>query len=98
MLFGAGAYLLYVLALGPLCALDGRGYLGFVPEPIGTVIMAPARPVVIIPGVRYLFLEYLDFWYHDPSDPYSRSAWQQGGEPDAAGKNLRSVPQLTPML
>jgi len=69
-------YLLYVLSLGPLFALAGRGGLDFVPESVGRAFLLPATPVVLVPGLRNLYRDYLDWWYHDPNDPYSSPDWR----------------------
>ena len=68
-------YCLYVLSLGPLGALGGNGYLDFVPEAFGRALFLPATPVALVPGLRELYRDYLDWWYHDPDDPYSSSDW-----------------------
>jgi hypothetical protein len=71
----AAGYFVYILLLGPLFALDGHGYLSFVPESIGTAVVLPATPVVRVPVLRRIFRDYLDWWYHDPNEPYSSPDW-----------------------
>jgi len=76
LLVVAAGYFVYILLLGPLFALDGHGYLSFVPESIGTAVVLPAAPVARVPGLRRIFRDYLDWWYHDPNDPYSSPDWR----------------------
>lgn len=61
-----GAYGVYILLLGPLCALDGQGYLQFMPEPVKTVLALPAAPLVQVRALRLLLWDYLNWWYRDP--------------------------------
>ena len=75
LLCGAAAYFVYILLLGPFFALDGHGYLNFVPERVGSAFVLPAAPVAQVPGVRRLFRDYLDWWYHDPDYPYGSPDW-----------------------
>ena len=76
LLFTMMGYFLYVLLLGPLCALGERGGLDFVPESVGRAIFLPAAPVALVPGIAKLYRDYLDWWYHDPNDPYSSPDWR----------------------
>lgn len=76
LLFTVMGYFLYVLLLGPLCALGEHGGLDFVPESVGRAIFLPARPVALVPGIATLYRDYLDWWYHDPNDPYSSPDWR----------------------
>ena len=68
-------YVLYILALGPLVALDGNGYLTFVPERVFQVLSLPMQPLIGIPGLSRVLRDYFDCWYHDPNDPYSSPDW-----------------------
>ncbi len=61
-----GAYSVYILLLGPLFALDGQGYLQFVPEPVKTAIALPTVPFVQVRALRLLLWDYLNWWYRDP--------------------------------
>lgn len=72
----AAGYFVYVLLLGPLFALDGHGYLNLVPKPVSRAIVLPALPVARVPVLRQIFRDYLDWWYHDPNDPYSSPDWK----------------------
>jgi hypothetical protein len=65
--FLALAYPAYLLLLGPFYALDGRGYLGFVPERIRTGLYLPAAPFYLAMGPRNPYDNYLTFWYDDPN-------------------------------
>ena len=76
VLFAAAGYFVYILLLGPFFALDGNGYLNVVPERVGSAFVLPAAPVAYLPGVRRLFRDYLDWWYHDPNNPYSSPDWR----------------------
>jgi|ERR1035441_2270036 hypothetical protein len=69
------SYALYLLLLGPLVALAGNGYLNWVPESAGRALFLPAAPVASVPGIRCIVRDYLDWWYHDPTDPYSSPNW-----------------------
>ena len=69
-------YGLYLLLLGPLVALAGNGYLNWVPESAGRALFLPAAPVAVVPGLQKVFRNYFDWWYHDPSDPYSSPDWR----------------------
>jgi hypothetical protein len=71
LLLAVISYVLYLLLLGPLVALDGNGFLKIVPESVGRAFILPAAPIARIPGLRQVFRDYLDWWYHDPNDPYS---------------------------
>ena len=75
LIFTVVGYLLYVLLLGPLGALGERSALDFVPESVGRVIFLPAVPITLVPGIATLYRDYLDWWYHDPNDPYSSPDW-----------------------
>jgi len=76
LLFGMIGYLLYIIGLGPFFALGGNGYLNFVPESVGRAFLLPAAPVASVPGIRNILRDYLDWWYHDPNDPYSSPDWR----------------------
>jgi len=71
LLWAAAGYLLYVLSFGPMAFLMGHGVLDFVPEPVTRAFLLPAKPLVALPGMRTVLRDYLDWWYHDPCDPYS---------------------------
>jgi hypothetical protein len=75
LLFTMIAYLLYVFSLGPVFAFAGHGALNFVPESVGRALFLPARPIALVPGLRKLYRDYLDWWFHDPADPYSSPDW-----------------------
>ena len=76
LLFSVIGYFLYVFLLGPLCALGDFGILDVVPESVGRAILLPARPIILVPGIATLYRNYMDWWYHDPNDPYSSSDWR----------------------
>jgi hypothetical protein len=59
-----------LVLIGPLGALEGCGYLRL-PEPVVFAVGAPVRLLVRVPGVREVYWQYLDWWYHDPGEPYS---------------------------
>ena len=75
MLCGLIGYLLYALLIGPLGALACRGYLDFVPESLCRALFLPVKPMVLVPGLRQVYGGYLDWWYHDPGEPYSSPDW-----------------------
>ncbi len=75
LLSAAAAYFVYILLLGPFFALDGYGYLSVLPEPVSRALILPAAPVAQVPSVRRAFRDYLDWWYHDPNNPYSGPDW-----------------------
>ena len=75
LLRAAAGYLLYAFSLGPMSFLAGQGVLDFIPEPIARAFLLPAQPLVALPGTRALLRNYLDWWYHDPCDPYSSPDW-----------------------
>jgi hypothetical protein len=59
------AYGLYLLALGPFWAIDGR--FGVVSEPVRAAIWWPAMPLFDVRVVNHLFEGYLDCWYVQPN-------------------------------
>ncbi len=56
----AAGYFVYIMLLGPFFALEGNGYLGSVPEPVGLAVLLPTKPVFLIPGLRWVVRDYLD--------------------------------------
>ena len=62
-------YPLYLALLGPFWALDGRGYLKFVTDPMREIIYTPAGLVTLTPFTEMFFDAYLDCWYVDPNAP-----------------------------
>lgn len=76
LLLSVISYVLYLLLLGPLVAIVGNGYLNWVPESAGRALFLPAAPVAGVPGIRNILRDYLDWWYHDPNDPYSSPDWR----------------------
>ena len=76
LLLAVISYVLYLFLLGPLVALAGNGQLNWVPEFAGRALFLPAAPVASVPGIRSVLRDYLDWWYHDPNDPYSSSDWR----------------------
>ena len=56
-------YPLYLLLLGPFCAL-GEGVFDFVPQRALIALILPAAPVCMIPGLRSSSEDYLT-WWHD---------------------------------
>lgn len=62
-----GIYLLYLALLGPFWALSGRGYLDVIPEVIRDAAWWPATPVHMVPGLRHLHADYIDWWYLEPN-------------------------------
>ena len=69
LLFVFAYYPLYLAMLGPFWALDGRGYLKFVTDPMRQIIYAPAELVMLTPFTGMYFEAYLDCWYDDPNAP-----------------------------
>jgi hypothetical protein len=67
------SYPLYLLLLGPLYALDGRGFLGFLPESWRTASFLPVAPVTLALGPRSFYFRYLDWWYEDTNA--SETTW-----------------------
>jgi hypothetical protein len=68
-------YPLYLLALGPFWALDGRGDLDFIPNQIRQCCYLPTAPIWVIPHVRGRFQDYLDWWYLDPKAADRETGW-----------------------
>lgn len=62
-------YPLYLAILGPFWALDGPGYLKFLPETVRVVIYSPALLVSDLPVLGSVFEAYMDCWYYDPNTP-----------------------------
>ena len=52
------AYPAYLLLVGPFWALDGRGHLDFIPEPVRLVCYAPACPIWLVPHLRGRYADY----------------------------------------
>jgi hypothetical protein len=61
-------YPAYLILLGPLCALDSRNCLNFVPESVRDAFCYPAAPVISLPGDDNFYLAYLDWWCADDND------------------------------
>jgi hypothetical protein len=61
------AYPLWLLALGPFWALDGRGAFDCVPLRLRMVVFAPASPIFHSQSLSRIFGGYLDWWYQDPN-------------------------------
>ncbi|MDB6064012.1 MAG: hypothetical protein JWR26_220 [Pedosphaera sp.] len=61
------AYPVALILLGPFYALDGRGYLNFVPEGVRNVFYLPALPFYLTMGPRNPYDDYLSWWYEDPN-------------------------------
>ena len=68
LLFSVLAYPAYLLLLGPYYALEGRGYLDFVPERVRTAFYYPAVPFYLVMGLRNPYDDYLTWWYDDPNE------------------------------
>ena len=75
LLFAVIWYFVYIILLGPYFALEGNGYLNWVPESAGRALFLPAAPVAGVPGIRMVIRDYLDWWYQYPNDPYSSPEW-----------------------
>jgi hypothetical protein len=76
MVFAAIGYFFYLLLLGPMYGLAGREHLNFIPDSIGRAFVLPAAPIWCTPGLHEMLRDYLDWWYHDPCDPYSSPDWK----------------------
>lgn len=68
-------YPVYLLLLGPLYALNGHGYFNFIPLPIREACVLPITPVMMIPGLRSSYDDYLTWWYDDPTAPDRETGW-----------------------
>ena len=66
----------YLLLLGPLYALNGHGAFNFIPLPVREACMLPATPVMLIPGLRSSYDDYLTWWYEDPNAPDRETGWR----------------------
>ena len=73
LLFGYPIYLL--LIGGPVWALEGRGILNFVPEPVRKVCYIPTAPICLIPHLRGRYADYMDWWYLDPDAGDRETGW-----------------------
>jgi hypothetical protein len=71
LFLGTLVFVLDLLLLGPLSALEGRGYSHGIPSPVLFIVWAPSAPVWRIPVLRETYWWYLDWWYHDDAVPYS---------------------------
>jgi hypothetical protein len=69
LLFVFCYYPLYLAMLGPFWALDGRGFLDFMPDQVRGIIYAPAGLVVDKPIIGIFFEGYMECWYDDPTAP-----------------------------
>jgi hypothetical protein len=67
LLFSVLAYPVYLVLLGPIYALDGRGYFAFVPERVRTAFYCPAAPFYLVLGPYNPYDDYLTLWYDDPN-------------------------------
>ncbi len=70
-----GIYLLYLALLGPFWALSGRGYLDVTPEGVRDAVWWPAMPVYVIPVLRRLHADYIDWWYLEPNAADWPTGW-----------------------
>ena len=75
LLFSVLVYPTYLLLLGPIWAVDGRGYLGFIPEHVREVCYMPVRPIMAVPHLRGRYADYLDWWYLDPNGADRETGW-----------------------
>lgn len=62
-------YPVWLLLLGPIWALDGRGVINFVPWSTRRIVYLPAVPIFHSPSLSPLYERYIDWWYEDPDAP-----------------------------
>src|SRR5260221_205344 len=60
------AYPLWLLLLGPLWGLDGRGAFNFVPWSIRRIVYLPALPIFYSRSLSPIYENYMNWWYADP--------------------------------
>jgi len=68
-------YAAYLLLLGPVWAMDGRGRLNFIPEGVRQICYVPAYPICLVPHLRGRYADYLDWWYLDPNAADREMGW-----------------------
>jgi hypothetical protein len=73
--FSALVYPAYLLLLGPIWAMDGRGYLDFIPERARQICYAPTYPIWFVPHLRGRYSDYMDWWYLDPNGADRETGW-----------------------
>lgn len=59
------AYFSYLLLLGPVWALDGRGLLP-ISAGVRSALWTPVMPLRDVPVVAHLLHAYFDCWFVDP--------------------------------
>ncbi len=67
LLLCVATYILYLIALGPFCALDGRAHLDFAPRRVLNAVYAPSAPFYWLLGPNNPYDAYLSLWYEDPN-------------------------------
>jgi hypothetical protein len=76
LVFAVFAYPGYLLLLGPIWAVDGRGYLDFIPEGARKVCYTPAGLVIAVPHLRGRYADYMDWCYLDPNAADRETGWE----------------------
>jgi hypothetical protein len=61
------AYPVWLLLLGPLWALDGRGFIDFIPSRLRGMVYLSAYPVFRSHSLSGLYEAYMNWWYDDPN-------------------------------
>jgi hypothetical protein len=60
-------YPIWLILLGPVWGLDGRGALGFVPSRVRWIVYSPAAPIFRSRWISPLYESYVNWWYEDPN-------------------------------
>jgi|ERR1017187_4163089 hypothetical protein len=68
-------YPLCLLLIGPYSALNGTGWLEFLPQVVRDAPFYSAVPVYCIPGLRSKYDDYLHWWYRDPNEADPPTGW-----------------------
>lgn len=68
-------YLVYLLCLGPLYALNDRGSFEYIPVRLREAFILPAAPFMLTPGLRNNFDNYLNWWFEDPNAIPRETGW-----------------------
>ena len=69
LIIGVAIYLVYLAALGPFHAINGRGYIDFVPPLFRNLPYYPAAPLLWLRADVNPYDSYLDLWFQDPNEP-----------------------------